>query len=143
MASISEMAASVGGAFGDGLDAVEEFMGMGDTVKDASTVVGGAARETDGLIDSLASGSKTASEVASGDSVFGGLKDWTTQALSKQMPGILAAAMKPKFQQRAPLGGSGHGVQASAGSNGSVINEIEGLAGGDPLQGLSGFKNLL
>ncbi|TKV08259.1 hypothetical protein FDX19_15590 [Citrobacter sp. wls619] len=135
MASIEEMASAAGSAIVEAGGDVAEFLGMGDSAADVAKVA-------DSTIDQLASG-VSATSMAGGDSVFGGLKDWTMQALSKQMPGILKAAMTPKYQQRAPLGGSGHGVQASAGSNGSVINEVEGLAGGDPLQGLSGFKNLL
>ncbi|WP_109240302.1 hypothetical protein [Klebsiella michiganensis] len=70
-----------------------------------------------------------------------GLSDWAYKALGPVMQQIMAMATKP--QQRAPLGGSGHGVSANTASNGEAVSEITKMAGGDPLQGLSGFKNLL
>lgn len=152
MASIGEMlstaATSAVGAAEGGMDAAMEFMGMGDTAAEAKQVVGSAAKvsATDpGLSIGLSPEDIAGIDAAApgvGSSAWG-LSDWASEALQPVMATIMQSAMRPHAQQRAPLGGSGHGVQASAGSNGSVINEIESMAGGDPLQGLTGFKNLL
>lgn len=151
MASIGEMlstaATSAVGAVEGGADAAMEFMGMGDTAAEAGQVVGGAAKVS--ASDPGLSIGLSADDIAGIDGAAGvgssawGLSDWASEALKPVMATIMQSAMRPHPQQRAPLASSGHGVQASAGSNGSVINEIEGMAGGDPLQGLSGFKNLL
>ncbi|WP_260863378.1 hypothetical protein [Citrobacter sp. Marseille-Q6884] len=152
MASIGEMlstaATSAVGAAEGGMDAAMEFMGMGDTAAEAKQVVGGAAKVS--TADPGLSVGLSADDIAGIDSAAAGvgssawgLSDWAGEALKPVMATIMQSAMRPHVQQRAPMGSSGHGVQASASSNGAVINEIEGMAGGDPLQGLTGFKNLL
>ncbi|EIP3951813.1 hypothetical protein LSB85_003680 [Salmonella enterica] len=145
------------GAVEGGMDAAMDFMGMGDTAVDAKHVVGAAANGivnpipsvesmvsgTGDAVGNLAVGVNAAAPGIASSSGLGGLKGWALDALGKSMPKLLESALAPKPQPRAPLGGSGHGVQASTSSYGQVVNEIEGMAGGDPLNGLTGFKNLL
>ncbi|EBU7764578.1 hypothetical protein DK750_06920 [Salmonella enterica subsp. enterica serovar Rovaniemi] len=140
-------------------EAIESFFGMGDTIDDAKQVVGSAVSVGNGIVNpipsaaSMVSGTEDAvgsqpvginAPVASsgvpGKSHF---KKWSGDALEPIMGRLAVAALIPKRNPTAPLGGSGHGVSANASSNGQVIGQVEGLAGGDPLQGLSGFKNLL
>ncbi|MBF4180588.1 hypothetical protein [Lelliottia nimipressuralis] len=127
---------------------VLNFIGMGDS---SGAAAAKAATSSDSLMNSLASGN-SASDIAADDagtaalnnsSSFAGLKDWTMKGLNKVMPDIMKSAMAPKPHQYAPLGGSGHGIQTNASSSGQVINELGKAVGGDPLQGLAGFKNLL
>lgn len=152
MASIGEMlstaATSAVGAAEGGLDAAMEFMGAGDTAAEAKQVVGSAASvsATDpGIALGLGADDIAGIDAAVpgvGSSAWG-LSDWASEALQPVMTTIMQSAMRPHPQQRAPLGGSGHGVQANTGSYGQVLSEVGKAAGGDPLQGLSGFKNLL
>ncbi|ECJ3939294.1 hypothetical protein YT28_20435 [Salmonella enterica subsp. salamae] len=134
------------------LDSVENFLGMGDTVSEAAAMVTPDASKVASNDLAIQRGADQ-DEIAQIDADSPGrvvvkssplLPDWATKAVGPIMNTIAAAALKPNLQ-RAPLmsSGGGHGVSASAGSNGQVINQVEGLAGGDPLQGLTGFKNLL
>lgn len=130
------------------LDALQHMLGMGDKpVETAQTM----ATEGANFLSDVRNGTAVDTELNQGQlghqvgdglvSAKSGLSDWAYKAIGPVMQSIMASAMRP--QQRAPLGGSGHGVSANAGSDGQVVSEITKMAGGDPLQGLSGFKNLL
>ncbi|XUA17746.1 hypothetical protein ACQVA2_13790 [Citrobacter sp. OP27] len=128
---------------GNGVNAVEGWFGGGAD----EPVVGApdyAAMENEafGAGDTAEQGLSAVGEHgALNSSPF--LPEWATQALGPLMKSITGVAMRPHAQMRAPMGGGGHGVNANAAANGQVVNEVTQMAGGDPLQGITGFKNLL
>lgn len=72
-----------------------------------------------------------------------GLKGWVGKSLDKIMPALMARALMPTRTPTAPLGGSGHGINANTSGYDSLLKQASHLGENDPLQGLSGFKNLL
>lgn len=115
--------------------------GVGDAAKVAADDPGiGAGLASQDIADIDA-----ASPAASGAaSPF--LPGWATQALQPMMKSMMGAAMRPSGLGGAgntPMAPSGHGVSVNATSNGQVVSELGKAAGGDPLNGLTGFKNLL
>lgn len=74
------------------------------------------------------------------------LPSWAGDALGPLMKSITGAALRPGVGGAgagAPMAPSGHGVNVNAASDGQVIGELGKAVSGDPLNGLSGFKNLL
>lgn len=144
-----------------GLDAVENFFGMGGGNGGASEII---AKPVDGIVNAIpsvadmvagtgaavsnlpvgvdASLPTAAMEKPSTDGV-GLLSDWAVKAIGPVMQSIAGAAMRPHRQNSAPMAAGGHSINANTGGYDQLIKGIGKAAGGDPLQGLSGFKNLL
>lgn len=142
---IGTMFAEAATAVGDGMDSLEGLFGMGSAnvngtvnpIPSRSDMMQGAGA----AISSAPVGRSAGDSTAAGTSSF--LSDWATKAIGPVMQSIAGAAMRPHRQTSAPLGGGAHGVNVNTGSYDQVIKGIGNAAGGDPLHGLSGFKNLL
>lgn len=67
---------------------------------------------------------------------------WLGKVLGPAMQSIMGTAMKPKSTMRAPLGGGGHGVNASGGTAAKVPDTIMKLASDDPLSNIQQFSRL-
>ncbi|ECA8969611.1 hypothetical protein ETB55_04420 [Salmonella enterica subsp. enterica serovar Omuna] len=131
------------------IDEIEGILGAGDSAADAGSVVNGVVNAIPSVSEMVGGVGAAVSEepvgISAGSSLPGAsyFNDWSGKSLEPIMKRLAVASLMPKRAVTAPLGGSGHGVSANASSNGQVIGQVESLAGGDPLQGLSGFKNLL
>ncbi|EDZ3575084.1 hypothetical protein GVT67_11790 [Salmonella enterica] len=127
------------------LDSAESFLGMGDTPSDVKQVV---APELSGIGEvDTAYGIAPASEASGlGKSAPGSqfLPDWAGKALEPIMQGIMGAALHPNIGRAPALpAAAGHGVTANTSGYDSLLKQASHLGENDPLQGLSGFKNLL
>lgn len=124
------------------LDAIEGIFSTGDSVGPGIESLDSVsdALSNVGTVETVNGVAAAATGTIAPSSMF---PDWAMSAITPVMQTIAGAALRPHARDTAPIGGSGHGVSANAGSNGQVIGQVESLAGGDPLQGLSGFKNLL
>ncbi|WP_333498548.1 hypothetical protein [Kluyvera sp. CHPC 1.2972] len=130
------------------LDSAEAFLGVGDSVGQ----VAHSASEVNSALGSIADGTSLDTAInqgmeghRAGDAMPGSslLPEWATKALGPIMQGVMGAALAPKRNPVAPLGGSGHGVSANTSGYTSLLNDATKLGNNDPLQGLTSFKNLL
>lgn len=127
------------------LQEAETFMGFGDTAQDVATMGADFLKDTatgSGVDTALNQGLEghRAGDVMPGSSL---LPDWATKALGPIMQGLMGAALTPKRTPTAPLGGAGHGITANTSGYDSLLKQASHLGENDPLQGLTGFKNLL
>ncbi|MDK9586734.1 hypothetical protein [Lelliottia wanjuensis] len=150
MASIGEMIASAATSVEGGASALTELFAAGDSAAEAGKVVAGAATAASpevnaalsevGMVD-MPSGSggmvSAASNVAS-DSPF--LPTWATKAIGPVLMSLTQAALRPQHNPIAPAGG--HGVSASAAGAMKPFQEVEKMAGDNPLDGLNQWSHL-
>ncbi|EEC0942654.1 hypothetical protein UJ11_003574 [Salmonella enterica subsp. enterica] len=131
------------------LQSFETFMGFGDTAGQAGEVVNGVVNAIPSVEEMQRGvGAAVSNEpvgVSAGASVPGAShqKPWAGKALEPIMAKLVAASLITKRTPTAPIGGAGHGVQVNTSGYDSIMKGTEKIGNNDPLQGLSGFKNLL
>lgn len=153
MATIAEMATSAVDMFGGGMEAVEGLFSAGDTAAEAGQVAAGAAKAANpevsaalsevGMIDMPTGGGGMVSAAQSASKAAmhtPGLPDWAVKAIEPVMASLTQAALRPQHNPIAPAGG--HGVSASGAGAMKPFQEIEKMAGDNPLDGLNQWSHL-